>query len=1286
MAFTKIVGAGIHTLSNIHSHNVNSSGIITATKFIGPITGAGGDFNAGIVTATSLDVNGNGDISGNLVLGGNLTVNGTTTTLDTNLIDVDKIEVLTSGANVGVAVTQNGSGDLVRLYDGASQVVTVDDEGKVGINTTTPTKRLDVKGEIKVFGSDGSGYALVIEPSSTGGTYETVIGKQNGDLRLLSGADGYQANRANILLKNSNKHIIMNYGVTGGNVGIGFLTPQDLLTLRSANNDTSIRIIDPSNNDYGAHFSFYNNENELRIGGIENTTKRATIRIDRDANDNAICIDDAGKVGIGITTPTEKLDVDGTVKATNFYGNGANVTNVNATTLDSIDSTGFLRTNITQTCNGQTAFTNQLIAKEDGIRATQTGVAFVVMHETTPAMRGNHFIVDDYPSGGGSYFIQATEANVSNDRHLVLQGYGGKVKIGAQGTVPTEVLHVSGNVKADNFIGGLPIDNGADNRIVTCTSGSAIKGETGLTYNGSTFGVAAHTLNFTQSGNVTTDMHATGGDAKIILDNSGNGNYSGIDFVRERASGTGIVGGSIFMKSDTVNSKAHLYLQAQSASAQSPVVTPLSNNNGVRLILKGADGIFSLETGNTERFTVYSSGQVGINTTIPEAMLEVRAQGTSQGGIFITDDSDAHSAPYLRVLGKRSDGNIHQSFSGRVLLASLRTNNPINNHKKIGTIMFGGNHTDTSESNVLYPASIAGVAGGSFTSATDMPTDLAFYTGSTGRAPQTANVSSGEERVRITHDGTVNIGGSYNQSTHLLYLQSAGDAGIHIRADSGNTDENANPYVSFSQDGGTTAHLKVGLNGDAGEHFDNSLVNAAIVHANNHGTQPLQLAHMSDMAVTISSQADLPNWRDFDSDGSLSGNSVGGMKIHHYGNDTAAALMLTGHNNTGTPGQETRTQLTHTGANLRFHIEHHGYEAFNISPTGNIYLKNCSTVPSFTTSYNVAAISLRSGSLMNYQDSNIYLTQNLHYDGAWKNTYTGAGGMFTQTGGKHRFYWFADPGSANQSPSLKESVRFYPTGGDVNIDSNGASYRGHIILSGASDYNVHGGLEFMTSSGGGGGYGGRITATDNGSLLFLNRNNNSAWSTRFSIDGPSGVAIFSSALYVRSEFNLMSAGTQASKYMDVGFQGHSFNMRRTTGADGNHANFITVNSSNTVSGDLNDTSDGKLKKNVATISDGAIEDIKKLRPVTFDWIDDTRRDNVSGFIAQEVKEVLPNLIDGTEYDPTLNDPEKGTKGGIKSEGYSINSVGVTAHLTKALQEAIAKIEVLEAKVAALESS
>ena len=40
---------------------------------------------------------------------------------------------------------------------------------------------------------------------------------------------------------------------------------------------------------------------------------------------------------------------------------------------------------------------------------------------------------------------------------------------------------------------------------------------------------------------------------------------------------------------------------------------------------------------------------------------------------------------------------------------------------------------------------------------------------------------------------------------------------------------------------------------------------------------------------------------------------------------------------------------------------------------------------------------------------------------------------------------------------------------------------------------------------------------------------------------------------------------------------------------------------------------------------------------------------------------------------------------IKSSKLTINTIGVVAHLTKALQEAIAKIETLETKVAALEA-
>ena len=107
---------------------------------------------------------------------------------------------------------------------------------------------------------------------------------------------------------------------------------------------------------------------------------------------------------------------------------------------------------------------------------------------------------------------------------------------------------------------------------------------------------------------------------------------------------------------------------------------------------------------------------------------------------------------------------------------------------------------------------------------------------------------------------------------------------------------------------------------------------------------------------------------------------------------------------------------------------------------------------------------------------------------------------------------------------------------------------------------------------------------------------------------------------------------------------------------------------------MNDTSDEKRKKIITSIPDGAIANIKQLRPVTFNWKDPDNTDKKSGFIAQEIKTVIPDLVVGEEYDEINN-----------RLGYAINTSGLVAHLTKALQEAITKIETLETKVAALEA-
>ena len=113
------------------------TGILTATSFSGPIVGNTNN-SSGISTFYDLRVS------------NNLTVEGTTTTIDTNLINVDRIEVgANSSTTVAVSVAQTGSADIINLFDGNTEVLTVTDGGNVGIGYTNPDVPLKVNGVIQ---------------------------------------------------------------------------------------------------------------------------------------------------------------------------------------------------------------------------------------------------------------------------------------------------------------------------------------------------------------------------------------------------------------------------------------------------------------------------------------------------------------------------------------------------------------------------------------------------------------------------------------------------------------------------------------------------------------------------------------------------------------------------------------------------------------------------------------------------------------------------------------------------------------------------------------------------------------------------------------------------------------------------------------------------------------------------------------------------------------------------------------------------------------------------------
>jgi len=104
MAFTKVVGAGIHTLSNITSHNVHSSGIITATRFDGPFT----DFN----------VTGVATFAGDVSIGGTLTYEDVT--------NIDSVGVITAREAIDLPTNKKillGDNDKFEIYKSSTHAV-----------------------------------------------------------------------------------------------------------------------------------------------------------------------------------------------------------------------------------------------------------------------------------------------------------------------------------------------------------------------------------------------------------------------------------------------------------------------------------------------------------------------------------------------------------------------------------------------------------------------------------------------------------------------------------------------------------------------------------------------------------------------------------------------------------------------------------------------------------------------------------------------------------------------------------------------------------------------------------------------------------------------------------------------------------------------------------------------------------------------------------------------------------------------------------------------------------
>jgi hypothetical protein len=172
----------------------------------------------------------------------------------------------------------------------------------------------------------------------------------------------------------------------------------------------------------------------------------------------------------------------------------------------------------------------------------------------------------------------------------------------------------------------------------------------------------------------------------------------------------------------------------------------------------------------------------------------------------------------------------------------------------------------------------------------------------------------------------------------------------------------------------------------------------------------------------------------------------------------------------------------------------------------------------------------------------------------------------------------------------------------------------------------------------------------------------------------------SERMRIDSSGNLMVGTTSANNNDSSSFafnvlNGNQYNNHITGTANG--VGYIQFSLAGTVIGSItqsgttavsyNTSSDYRLKENIAPMT-GALAKVLELKPCTYTWKEDGS--DGEGFIAHELAEVAPYAVSGE-------------KDGEEMQGVDYGKI--TPLLTAALQEAIAEIQSLKARVAELEA-
>ena len=419
-----------------------------------------------------------GTVTGNVTVTGGLSADRIYTTqldaLSANITVIDIKQYELSGFNVTGNVTINGSVSAQNI-----SAANLYSSGNVGIGTTTPNEKLTVVGNISAtgnltvdtntffvdsvnnrvgVGTTTPGVNLQIAPlvsnsiplsgSASGAFAITSVDKLYG---LYGGVNGSGWSWLQVGRNDSAVFYNLSLQANGGNVGVGTTTPNEKLQVANGNigtfgNGNGFVMYNLGQGNYSGNYEmarFMPVSNEFLFQTLQGGTGVGRNLRFVIGNANLTFVNSSGNIGIGTTTPNEKLTVVGNISAT-----GNLTVDTNTLFVDSVNKRVGIGT-VSPTASLD-IFSGNLF-----LRTGSVSVNTITNYNNSGLLTLNY--------QGGSFSV------TNNTTTVIHATQAGNVGIGT--TTPNEKLTVVGNISAT---GNLNIGGGLVTPITTVNTNTTL--------------------------------------------------------------------------------------------------------------------------------------------------------------------------------------------------------------------------------------------------------------------------------------------------------------------------------------------------------------------------------------------------------------------------------------------------------------------------------------------------------------------------------------------------------------------------------------------------------------------------------------------------------------------------------------------------------------------------------------------------------------------------------------------------------------------------------------------